>query len=756
MPNDKTRMIALAMTLLLLGTALVAAPTATAVAPVQSIGFGFRVENVTSVEQDGGFQLAYCAMWMVGKVTSTHVSNLNTWISQCASKGTIPVIHWYYWMQYVGAPCVNYQTPASSPSSCGGRNQQDWFAGANTLADAIKAKMDDGTIGEAWVTIELEFNQGGADPDGSFDDELKSQSDVFQQRGIKTVAPFGSWSRPFDAYAPFVNDVDAVGTQILKGCTQHSHTEMRRANRDLRDWFWAYNNWSGGAKPLMVFDWGLSTFSGSGCRTENQAVDFEVLQRDVVNELFNQGWINNFRDLGVFSWIWRLKGDPGDSYPGYFGEGEKYFGFVRSTGVAKPAYQKVLDGMKAESQRSGGQDPVSGWVLHWEKEAESFTTKSTGAAFNDAAASGGQGWNIWANGHITDSVTVSASTAYKVNVTARGDPAAGVWPKMKITVGGTVAGTVDVTTSTWSTYTLQVDLAAGTHALKIEFTNDYNQNGDDRNLLVDKASVWKPSGEWRVEAESFTTRTAGASQPDANAAGGTHWNLWSNGHVSTTMRIETGGANVLRVAARGDAAQSVWPTMKVYVGTDLVLTTSVSHASWKTYRIDVNYPQGDYALKIEFTNDFYDPATGADRNLRLDYALVSPALSQRWGLEVEDFSTKTTGAATPDSSASNLLYWNLWTNGHVLNSFTTGLSGTHDIQIVARPDPAVGVYPHMRVWVDSTLVHEGYLTGSGWQTLTVSADFGAGSHTLKIEFTNDATIGTDDRNLHLDKVTIVA
>ena len=259
-------------------------------------------------------------------------------------------------------------------------------------------------------------------------------------------------------------------------------------------------------------------------------------------------------------------------------------------------------------------------ATEWRQEAEAFATRPVGGQCSNTSASGGLCWNIWSNGSISTTTTSLTSGTKRVSVTALGDPAAGVWPNMKVYVDGTQVMDVAVSQNVWSTYTAAITLPAGPHTVQVQFTNDANVNGDDRNLLVDYASLNDSPRTWMTEAESFTTKTAGGNTPSTGASGGAYWNLWSNGYLEHSMSVPYTSQHEIHVVARGDVAGGVWPEMRVYVDGTLVLTQTVATTSWTRYPIRRVLSGGAHTLRIQFTND--GMVGTEDRNLKLDYAAL--------------------------------------------------------------------------------------------------------------------------------------
>jgi hypothetical protein len=169
------------------------------------------------------------------------------------------------------------------------------------------------------------------------------------------------------------------------------------------------------------------------------------------------------------------------------------FGSAASSSGAGNTYDKAFDGDTAtffEASAANGAhvgldlglplgSPPAGCTptVH---EAESMT-KSTGGAVSG-------GWNLWANGHLAGSHEF-ASGRTTITVVASGTPAAGVWPEMRVLVGGALVGRATVSASTWTAYDFAFDATSGAKEIRIEFTNDLVSGAEDRNLLVDKVTV---------------------------------------------------------------------------------------------------------------------------------------------------------------------------------------------------------------------------------------------------------------------------
>ncbi len=159
--------------------------------------------------------------------------------------------------------------------------------------------------------------------------------------------------------------------------------------------------------------------------------------------------------------------------------------FLRQIDGTEPAVAKVScsDGIKNGTETGvdcGGACAACVTCTAKTYEAESMY-HSTGGSISD-------GWNIWSNGYVSASHAFAAG-ATTITVWARGSVAANVWPNLRVSVGGTVLGNATVSSTSYAAYRFSFSASAGTKELKIEFTNDLNQNGQDRNLYVDRVEV---------------------------------------------------------------------------------------------------------------------------------------------------------------------------------------------------------------------------------------------------------------------------
>jgi hypothetical protein len=114
--------------------------------------------------------------------------------------------------------------------------------------------------------------------------------------------------------------------------------------------------------------------------------------------------------------------------------------------------------------------------------------KSTGAPL-------GAYWNLYTNGSVSSMVSFTSTARYTLRVQAAQTQAGAEAATMVLSLDGRVLGTFSVTgtEAAPATYTASADVTAGPHRVTVEFTNDFYERPNDRNLLVDWFEVQRPA-----------------------------------------------------------------------------------------------------------------------------------------------------------------------------------------------------------------------------------------------------------------------
>ena len=118
-------------------------------------------------------------------------------------------------------------------------------------------------------------------------------------------------------------------------------------------------------------------------------------------------------------------------------------------------------------------------------------------------------------------------------------------------------------------------------------------------------------------------------------------------------------------------------------------------------------------------------------------------------LEAESMPVKTTGGAVTSG-------WNIWSNGYIEDTVQFPTSGQYQFKVIARGDMAGGGWPIMEIRIDQVAFATIVVSSSTWTTYTATTQVSAGTHAVAIAFTNDYYVPPADRNLLVDKVTIIA
>lgn len=118
----------------------------------------------------------------------------------------------------------------------------------------------------------------------------------------------------------------------------------------------------------------------------------------------------------------------------------------------------------------------------------------------------------------------------------------------------------------------------------------------------------------QFEAENMPNLVANVSERLDNSIA-----LYSNGYVEQSIQLLPGEYS-FEVAARGDVFQGLNATMKLSIDGRVIGTFDVNSASFKRYRATTKLSGGLHVVRMEFTNDVYDPPI--DNNLYIDKMIV--------------------------------------------------------------------------------------------------------------------------------------
>lgn len=100
--------------------------------------------------------------------------------------------------------------------------------------------------------------------------------------------------------------------------------------------------------------------------------------------------------------------------------------------------------------------------------------------------------------------------------------------------------------------------------------------------------------------------------------------------------------------------------------------------------------------------------------------------------------------------------WNLWSNGRVGQPIRVTKGGTYRVVIRAGGSPAAGVWPEMALAIDGRAAKTVTVGQAEHKDYSFEVDLAPGIHEIAAAFLNDALVNGEDRNLYLDRITIVS
>ncbi len=268
-------------------------------------------------------------------------------------------------------------------------------------------------------------------------------------------------------------------------------------------------------------------------------------------------------------------------------------------------------------------------------KGENFQNKSTGGG------DGSGGWNIWSEGYIQNSFDLANDALFQVSM--KGDPAQGVWPNMELAIDGAVVATQTVDSNSYKVYEFSVNGKAGTHQVQIKFTNDFNQNGEDRNLYVQSATVSGTQSEESnvsdaidltaldsdayvlsdYEMASFLSYTLTGSAPDAQLL-----EAAKNGELVTEAQLQQ---QAERLLATDRAKQHLGVFAAQWLASDEVIKAQKDSTLFPDFTEDVRKAMAA-EVKAFFTHVFYDKNQGFSNLFDADYVFVNRPLANYYGL----------------------------------------------------------------------------------------------------------------------------
>lgn len=297
---------------------------------------------LAEVRKVGG-QVGPRTYWIGPWVEKSGWGGLESFYASCKATGDQPLVHLWYFGDNLS------QTPGRTAEDVllkgvTDKHQGVWIDWSTARAAALRVASLARAAGVTpIVTIESEFNQGGAESSAKMRDYLWDIRNTLKKElpDIKTVFAPGLWG---DArqLAVFFRDVaqsmDYIGVQAVKFPPRHG--DYSKLPLDISTRLQTMRSVIG-EKPTCVHDCALSTYGG-GDKTHpfagGDGKAHEDMQADTLRGLAS------LESVGLEFMVYRsLKDAPKFALSNYGGVAERFAAVVRADGSKKPGYDALLD-----------------------------------------------------------------------------------------------------------------------------------------------------------------------------------------------------------------------------------------------------------------------------------------------------------------------------------------------------------------------------------------------------------------------------
>ncbi|RZI85845.1 MAG: DUF1800 family protein [Rubrivivax sp.] len=335
----------------------------------------------------------------------------------------------------------------------------------------------------------------------------------------------------------------------------------------------------------------------------------------------------------------------------------------------------------------------------------------------------------------------TASTTLMLRASA--DLAANVGPMVSVRVDGVVTDTVEVRASEPTDYRLTAPNLKPGSKLDIVYTNDAVLDGRNRNLRVHQIST---ANTFVVASSEFVTFDKGAGAAAFDGVDVTPGNSYVG--VNGALRLSWPSPNlneVLTVRASATSADGEGARMVVRADGIVVGTVEVASSSPKTFVFATPPIAKGTRVDVAFANQ--GTIAGVTRSLRIHYLMSGKTVIQPpaggvsfdAGSGVAAFDSINMVATTDDVLTVNGALRTWWPSPNMTDSLT--------LRATARL--ADGVGPIVRVSVDGIIIGTVELRSTTPADITLPTLPMKPGQRVAVTYTNDETIGAEDRDLQL-------
>jgi hypothetical protein len=285
---------------------------------------------------------------------------------------------------------------------------------------------------------------------------------------------------------------------------------------------------------------------------------------------------------------------------------------------------------------------------------------------------------------------------------------------------------------------------------------------------------------------------------------GDHVRMHRNGAIKVAFDNANDVRTVFIVRGKGTPVTGAYPRIAVDVNGERVGTLVMADEDWGEYCLVTRLDLGRHEVVLSFINDAWDPETGEDRNVVLDWLRIgrarrsrrTPSLDPPAFVDVHDgphvdqirwdkrpghpkanrylidllmnfgceFRSAVDGVTFPASALRPAPGTKLWrlrddalslaTNGTVTTRVRFAKARRHEFAIRAWGTAAAGEFPKIALSIDGREVGEATLRRAGWHTVRLEAQVAAGEHEVGLSFTNDLYNPPEDRNLRIRELHV--
>jgi putative inorganic carbon (HCO3(-)) transporter len=212
--------------------------------------------------------------------------------------------------------------------------------------------------------------------------------------------------------------------------------------------------------------------------------------------------------------------------------------------------------------------------------------------------------------------TSIASPSLWIRITAKGSFSGNEFPVLGIKINGRSVAKQSVQSAEWQDYFLEVPVKIGTNEITFSLLNDYYDAKTqlDRNIFINEIICW-PNIRAQHEIEpgwDFIKPSQSLVHPGDPSS--TVF-LFGENQALTAESYWKPGIVSLMVTARATFAGNDFPVLGIYLDKKRIAGIEVTDPEFRRYIVGNLLIGGQERIEAILENDYFDPKTGADRNI---------------------------------------------------------------------------------------------------------------------------------------------